>query len=285
MEKSKRKCKRVRIMCSIEEAGHWRSTQPEVMETDLTSLSCVDLHHKRCSLKSIPKMSEEMLNVMSSFNMLDVSESDPDILHENEYRDGRRDSTLTEAERTVAYGGIERRASKRDSLSFPTVNQKTRLQKVETVAFRVHSAANIMKARVQKSRANTNREKTKVTRSQSTKECCSPKTKRLLARSATVYGRIESLREDVKLVRSASSQWSTNEPDTPEQEQITALTKENGNVDADSLQMKASNSRDIKSIKQRSLDENSTRNLEDVNQQASGLKMPPLRKLRSVTIS
>lgn len=278
MNRSETRPKRVRIISTIGETGNSMSQNPEVMESALHSLSNVSLQEKRCVLKSLPKMSDEMTCVMSSFERLALTEVGYSEC------EGSEDSNVDKNVKHFDISGICDRKAKsamyNGRTTFPLVNKKPTLQRTGVVALRVYTAANAMRARLNSCKATAKHEKVKVRRSFSDAECCSAKTKKLLARSTNVYGRIDSLRENLKLTRSGSCRLPTKDLDpselSEESVQSSSVRVDNG---ANRLAMVRSKKEDRKSQR---LDEET---IQKETPGQKGLTIPPLGKLRSASIA
>ena len=272
-------------MISIEEAGRVRSEKADNIGPNMTASNAISLPQGQFRWKPVPRMSEEMVNVMSSFNMIDVSKSDTLAKDNTDSRETEASHSSRDSKEDVPYGN-RRNSSFRGKNLLPIKDgAKHTFHKVGKVTTpRVHTPE--MKAKLQQNGHNFRNEKQNEIESQSNGECCSSKTQQLLARSSLLYGRIDNLRERAKLTRSASLQSSENKIISAIKEQVAESCENDFEfTEVDALEIKPSRSKITRSSKQRILQKSMSDSHEE--QKASGvhnLRMPPILKSRSHTI-
>ena len=285
MDVSKGSQKRVRIMIRVEEAGQARPEKLDNIGPNLTTSSTISLQQGQFRWKPVPRMSEEMVNVMSSFNMMHVSDTvakDNKDSRENETDSVRRHSSR-DLKEDIAYGQ-RRNSSLRGKNSLPTRDgAKHTLHKIGKATTPVHTPE--MKAKMQHNGNDFHNEKKNEMEPPSSEECCSSKTQQLLARSSLLYGRIDNLRERAKLTRSASLQSSENKVISAIKEQVESFENDFEFTEIDTLEIKPSRSRIARSSNQRSLQKSmSDSHEEHKTNGVHNLRMPPILKSRSHTI-
>lgn len=242
---------------------HWKQDEEgTAMDPGLyTYYGCFVQQKRRVSFNSLPKMSEEMKQVLFSFDRMDVTGDGVakvgetnNLRRNSEARNGRQKKPI-----------LKKRST--DSTKLPVIKNGLSLLSVGAVARTVQCAANAMKANL-KSRKNHEEENTtQIRRSLSDTQCCSMKTRYLLERSANVYDRIDQLRENAKLTRSSSRRTSSEDSDTilenDKVEKIQSFDEEDSDFDDGGLKMRKSLVRFREPLRHASLD---GRSVEDPQQ-------------------
>lgn len=271
-------------MANIEVADHGQPENTNIMESNSISPSTASLQRMHCTRwNSIPKMSEEMVNVMSSFNMIDISTLDASPKDERHSTENGKD--LRESEENFTHKGFVKKPSitGKNSRTSITVSKRPTLSKTGKVSAPVQSSP---KGRVKWLSNDPNSEAICDGGENSISPICSSATKKLLERSSVLYGRIDNLRESAKLVRSTS--WGSSKDkmnSTAHNQMIGSSEDEYSITEVNLLGLKSWKPEDTRIGKQRSL-ENSTRNSEQVNQGNAKRSIPlsRVRKMRSATI-
>ena len=261
------------------EPGCVRPQSTGFVESGLASTGAVSLPPGHCRWKPLPRMSQEMINVMSSFNMIDISTKnaspkgrkchDDDIEHnelEGKGYCGVQKSSLVKSKnpRTMKTVGVK-----------PTQNKAGRLPNLVKLP--------PMKAGAQKHNHSSDIDKKDARAPLTTAPNCSPVTRRLLARSSAVFGHIDNVRENAKLACSVGRRSSEGKLDSVATKLFVDSNKNYYSTsEEDNLDGNAFRSKTKRSVKQRSLEESTS----DSQEEQSWYNLPmPFGKTRSATIS
>ena len=283
MKISRENQKRIRRMANIEAADHGQPENTTVMESDLISPSRASLRRMHCRWNSIPKMSEEMVNVMSSFNMIDISTSDASPRNQEHSKENGTD--IKESEGNFTYKGIVKKPSttSKNSRTVMTANKRPTLSKAGSAPSPVQSSP---KGRVKWHSYEADIEEIGYMERNSVSPICSSETQKLLERSSALYGRIDNLRESAKLERSTSFASPNDKMNLAAHEQVVGSYEDEYSItEADLLDLKSWKPKATMIGKQSSL-KHSSRKSEEVNQGSAKRSFPfsPVRKMRSATI-
>ena len=253
------KRKRVRIMDEVSDMGYVKSEYVSAKQVKLpsraTGIMCFSARPKNS--KNVPRMSEEMKNVMSSFQNLEFEESGSDCEETQENiltcGNGNIQTTVQLAWTSKATTSKGDSGESSTLPSLPRTSNGLNFSSTARMISAVHSATKNRKA---KPKIGEITKDTNVPLTGTTSDASySRKTKDLLNRCADVYGRISEIHDHVKVIRSRSLLSLEETIDTDPAKRIQSKSKKYRNQSSPSLERMIYR----RGIKQRSLDECRTR--------------------------
>ncbi|XP_065061073.1 uncharacterized protein LOC135688239 [Rhopilema esculentum] len=253
------KRKRVRIMDEVSDMGYVKSEYVSVKQVKLpsqtTGIVCFSARPR--NYKNVPRMSEEMKNVMSSFQRLEVEASGNDSEEIQEkiltYGNGNIQTTVQLAWKSKATPSKGESGDSTTLPSLPGTSNGLNFSSTARIISTVHSATKNRKAKpkIRDITKDTNVPLTRTTSDAS----YSRKTKYLLNRCADVYGKISEIHDHVKVIRSRSLLSLDDTIDTDPPKRIQNKSQKYRNQSSPSLERMIYR----RGIKQRSLDDRRTR--------------------------